>query len=926
MASRSMTRDSSVGSGSRRGSRRRTRSRRTRSRTRSGSRSRTGSRPERQTRDPKAPKMSTQVVLAQYGLEEYFPFLDKAGYRFLDTTLRLTDGQVEHMLTHTEEQCGIQFMSDVRMKLWKALRHQWFKGPGHEYQYVAKADVPKLFLPKIDYKQVDSMIPFHELEADRQRQVLRQTRRTQLPSRDGPALETKQFEVYRRESDVYYEYKDIQRSIVEWTKKNPRSMLKEDQREEVLKIRVQQIVESASADLHLRLVATKWHRVVVAMLYVQKGLFFFLFMFMLYLGWDTNRNLPAELVFPFFIASPHTRCSISFLIAFCFTHVVVSRDHADPKVSKFRRMLIALQRLKEMISDFRVDTEKLRMHRTEAKSAEMAFEAEERERMLEDAYELSALYDERKPSRKNTRTKTRDTGASTKGSRTVTRDSSVDAKPEKSQALKDLDAKAAQVVLDSPETEAAQAPVLPAPGALAVQAFPLEQVGQAAIANAAPAAVHRPQLVETKDCVKCGKPPQTMCGQCQVVKYCSRECQKAHWAEHKLVCHAPGSPPPAIQDKASSAGGSRRASRKSSRLSAASKEKEGEEQKEERKRTTTFEGIDDKETVARRASRESDTVGRRNSRESEFKDSVAGASTQGARRGSRESDFSTQRRQSRDTAGALTDARKNTRESGSGSARLHTRDSGGSRLISRDSQGNPARKRDTRSNTRESARSVTIRPPQPGDIVSPEPSPMAAAGFRTADPDDLLTPRARERKEREKLTNIWDTLNAVTEEDLGANGDLSLMSPMASRSPLASRATREGSSPASRFGTMSPSGSTREMPMTAGSMRQNLGTASSEPVSPGTASSANKKNARKASRLTDGGGVQFAEQDEVHDISLGPRDAAEAFSAAAAATADESGDGPREAAQAAAGESGAMGVARPDDAPRSPELPGSAPK
>ena len=42
-------------------------------------------------------------------------------------------------------------------------------------------------------------------------------------------------------------------------------------------------------------------------------------------------------------------------------------------------------------------------------------------------------------------------------------------------------------------------------------------------------------------CLKCGKEEEPgakfkKCGKCEDVCYCSRECQKAHWKEHKKEC------------------------------------------------------------------------------------------------------------------------------------------------------------------------------------------------------------------------------------------------------------------------------------------------------------------------------------------------------------------------------------------------------
>lgn len=40
-------------------------------------------------------------------------------------------------------------------------------------------------------------------------------------------------------------------------------------------------------------------------------------------------------------------------------------------------------------------------------------------------------------------------------------------------------------------------------------------------------------------CIKCGGKGDTKlkkCGKCKLAHYCSTDCQKQHWAEHKLVC------------------------------------------------------------------------------------------------------------------------------------------------------------------------------------------------------------------------------------------------------------------------------------------------------------------------------------------------------------------------------------------------------
>ncbi len=43
-----------------------------------------------------------------------------------------------------------------------------------------------------------------------------------------------------------------------------------------------------------------------------------------------------------------------------------------------------------------------------------------------------------------------------------------------------------------------------------------------------------------RSCEICGGLPLKMCARCNVAKYCSNECQKAHWNDHKKKCKKEG--------------------------------------------------------------------------------------------------------------------------------------------------------------------------------------------------------------------------------------------------------------------------------------------------------------------------------------------------------------------------------------------------
>jgi len=44
------------------------------------------------------------------------------------------------------------------------------------------------------------------------------------------------------------------------------------------------------------------------------------------------------------------------------------------------------------------------------------------------------------------------------------------------------------------------------------------------------------QSFSTNTCMYCKQEGKSLCSRCEQVKYCSRECQKKHWKEHKQFC------------------------------------------------------------------------------------------------------------------------------------------------------------------------------------------------------------------------------------------------------------------------------------------------------------------------------------------------------------------------------------------------------
>lgn len=325
--------------------------------------SRNGSR--RHSSKGRKEKMSTLVLLTRAGLEEYYEYFEKAGYKMFDGNAHPSDMQVEQILADTERICGISFVPEVRVQLWKAIRYQWFRGPGHIKPFIERSQIPGIFLPKRDYKQVDWNVRMSEIDPERQRQIIRKTRPSDAPAFRGPAVTTMQFEVFKRQGDLWYEFKDLERGMNEWQNRNPRTMLREDPREETMKLRIKNIEEQAAQLLAGRRQIGR----------TQKNIYVFLWFLrmtavaMAYLMWATAyyryRNSPRALWLPFIAGSNQFICGIVYFLAYMFVYAVAARWHADPMAVRLQRLLHSCQRLQESISDYRVETEAMRTSPTE---------------------------------------------------------------------------------------------------------------------------------------------------------------------------------------------------------------------------------------------------------------------------------------------------------------------------------------------------------------------------------------------------------------------------------------------------------------------------------------------------------------------------------------------------------------------------------
>lgn len=89
-------------------------------------------------------------------------------------------------------------------------------------------------------------------------------------------------------------------------------------------------------------------------------------------------------------------------------------------------------------------------------------------------------------------------------------------------------------------TPAAAAPAAApaAPAASAKAAKPAAATSAAAASSSAPSAA---AVAAGEVCARCGGTGEGLkrCARCLTIAYCGRECQTAHWSEHKPFCKKP---------------------------------------------------------------------------------------------------------------------------------------------------------------------------------------------------------------------------------------------------------------------------------------------------------------------------------------------------------------------------------------------------
>lgn len=175
-----------------------------------------------------------------------------------------------------------------------------------------------------------------------------------------------QFEVYLRQQDIFYELKDVQSSVAVWMKSDPRKMLREDPREEAMKLRIRTMMDAAAGFLQVRKRVLASKKRWACFFFLCRCVLFSMSMLMFLVGYMRYSGSPGGLQTEFWIGSGQFRAGTSFFMAFWVAYMVADRTKEDNQNRRFQRIIIALERLMEEISSFRVESDHLRMEEHEA--------------------------------------------------------------------------------------------------------------------------------------------------------------------------------------------------------------------------------------------------------------------------------------------------------------------------------------------------------------------------------------------------------------------------------------------------------------------------------------------------------------------------------------------------------------------------------
>ena len=298
------------------------------------------------------PVIDVGLVLNSCGLGKYGPYFKKAGFDAIESYKRKNDEDIEAILLAVEKANNVKLPRSHRVKLWKTFRYRWFGNPGNARDFVTRQQVPRIILPKKDWKFYDAQVDFKNLDPERQR-MIRRTKQTD----EVQGTRWAQFEVFYREPAEFYELVGLQRCLNEWRATDPRKMILDDPREEVFFAQLQ--------SLETRLV----FRIDVLNKALRTRLKFFLLIcligalnlayacILIYLSIDRAFKLDPGLLLRHCFSSYQMQAAMGPLIASVFAFDVARRDvNTAVWLERYQRMHDALRILRGDLVVFRMDS------------------------------------------------------------------------------------------------------------------------------------------------------------------------------------------------------------------------------------------------------------------------------------------------------------------------------------------------------------------------------------------------------------------------------------------------------------------------------------------------------------------------------------------------------------------------------------------
>ena len=298
-----------------------------------------------------SPVTSIRSFLEEIGLSKYYCYFRDAGIDVVDSYAYKTDEEIHTLLSHVESANKIILPRKHFVKLCKSLRTRWFRNPQNISRHIPTKAVPSLVLPKKDFRHRDGEIDFRLLDPERQRCVERGTK----ISDEGVRIV--QWEVFSRESDLYYQVLGLQRAIVEWQNIDPQKLLKEDPREEVFFSHLRHLEKSIVFVMDRFRINALWKTRYVVFLNFLRVSTLILIALLLFIGISNARNYPSQLFLSNWLRSPQTISAAAFAVSNAFVFEIGRRrKNMNMKLEKLRSMQEACKILSGDLVVFRLDT------------------------------------------------------------------------------------------------------------------------------------------------------------------------------------------------------------------------------------------------------------------------------------------------------------------------------------------------------------------------------------------------------------------------------------------------------------------------------------------------------------------------------------------------------------------------------------------